>query len=241
MYIQAERWRTGDEMSDPGKTRMRDPGKTRETLLETAIELVRQSNYNSVGVNEICKRAGVTKGAFYHHFDSKADLYCAAADHEWQNIKKTLDTLCSPAFTPLEQLENTIGFLLAEQGGCADGADPNAPVEVAGCPFFTCGAHVGVAEEKIRKATVEMADNGVRYYAALVRGLKAEGALNGDPEVMQIARMLFEYMHGLLIYGRVKNSVAAIEADLREGFYRILDLKAEYRRKPVVIQQTEYA
>ena len=62
---------------------MREPSKTREKLLETAIELVWQSNYCSVGVMEICKRAGVTKGAFYHHFESKADLFYAAAQHHY--------------------------------------------------------------------------------------------------------------------------------------------------------------
>ena len=36
--------------------------ETRERLLETALELIWQSNYSSVGVNEICKQAGVTKG-----------------------------------------------------------------------------------------------------------------------------------------------------------------------------------
>ena len=39
-------------------------------LIETAIDLVRMSSYTDVGVNEICEKAGVTKGAFYHHFKS---------------------------------------------------------------------------------------------------------------------------------------------------------------------------
>lgn len=224
---------------------MRDPARTRETLLDTAIELIRHSNYDNVGVSEICSRAGVTKGAFYHHFESKADLYCAAADHFWSETKKALDTLCSPCSPPLEQLENLIGFVIgrqrAEHVGCRSGAGPDDETEVVGCPFFTCGVHVGTAEEKFRNAMVEMAENGVRYYTALVRGLKVEGALNGDPDPAQLGRLLFQYMHGLLIYGRVKNSIAAIETDLREGFYRILDLKPEYRRDPVDAQRTEFA
>lgn len=214
---------------------MRDPVRTRETLLDTAIELVRQSNYDNVGVNEICSHAGVTKGAFYHHFQSKADLYSAAADHYWREIKAELDTLCSPSYTPLEQLENLIGFVIdrqrTENAGCPDGVGRNEQLEVANCPFFTCGVHVGAEETKVREATVHMADKGIRYYEAVVRGLKGEGMLNGDPDTAQVARLLFQYIQGLLIYGRVKNSVAAIETDLREGFYRLLDLKPAYRKK----------
>jgi TetR/AcrR family transcriptional repressor of nem operon len=54
---------------------MRKPAETRESLLEAALELIWQSNYVSVGISEICERAGTTKGAFYHHFESKAVLF----------------------------------------------------------------------------------------------------------------------------------------------------------------------
>lgn len=214
---------------------IRDPSKTRERLLDTAIQLVWQSNYDNVGVNEICARAGVTKGAFYHHFESKADLYYAASKHYWEDFKKELDAIYSPSFTPLENLENLIQFVIDRQRGaqlCPDAAaEGGAAPEVLGCPFFTCGGQVGVAEEKVRRASIEMAENGMRYYIALVRGLKSEGALKGDPDPIQVSRLLFQYMQGLLIYGRVMNSAATIEPDLREGFYRLLDLKPEYRRK----------
>jgi len=212
----------------------RDAGKTREKLLETAIELVWQSNYDNVGVNEICSRAGVTKGAFYHHFESKADLYLAASRHYWDALKKELDAVYSPSFTPLENLENLIQFAnsrqkekvlaaLAATGECSSS-------DVGGCPFFTCGGQVGVGEEKVRQASVEMAENGLRYFLALVRGLIADGALEGNPDPAQTARMLFQYMQGLHIYARVMNDSESVESDLRAGFYRLLDLKREHWR-----------
>ena len=215
----------------------RDPEKTKERLLETAIQLVWQSNYDNVGVNEICARAGVTKGAFYHHFGSKADLYVAASRHYWEDLKKELDAIYSPAHTSLENLENLIQFVIARQtdeglSSVAAQGDVEAP-EVVGCPFFTCGAQVGVTEAKVRQASIEMAENGMRYYLALVRALKADGVLNGDPDPIQLGRMLFQYMQGLLIFARVMNSITTVETDLRAGFYRLLDLKPEYWRKPV--------
>ncbi len=210
----------------------RDARKTREKLLDTAIELVWQSNYDNVGVNEICARAGVTKGAFYHHFESKADLYVAASRHYWDALKKELDAIYSPSFTSLENLENLIQFTISRQkekvlaslaavGECATS-------DVGGCPFFTCGGQVGVGEEKVRQASVEMAENGLRYFVALVRGLKADGTLEGDPDPVQTGRMLFQYMQGLHIYARVMNDPETVESDLRAGFYRLLDLKHEH-------------
>ena len=107
-------------------------------------------------------------------------------------------------------------------------ADPDGTSEVAGCPFFTCGGQVGVGEEKVRQASIEMAENGLRYYVALVRGLKADGVLEGDPDPDLVARLLFQQMQGLLIYARVMNSAELLETDLRAAFYRLLGLKPEF-------------
>ena len=213
---------------------MRDPARTRETLLETAVELVQRKSYDSVGVNEICSRAGVTKGAFYHHFESKADLYCTAAEHHWVVIKKELDALCSPTHTPLQQLENLIAFIAGKQEAtsiaCGDGASAMESAETADCPFITFGVQDGVTDERLLRSMSEIAENGVRYCSALVRGLKAENALNSDSDTEQLGRLLFQYMKGLFYYTRITNNPAAIAADLREGFYRLLDLKPEHRK-----------
>ncbi len=211
---------------------MRNPTETRDRLLETAVELVWQSNYCSVGVNEICERAGVTKGAFYHHFDSKADLFYAAARHHWELSKGDWDAICSPSLAPLEQLERIIAYTLCHLAG-GDRYPEGVDLEVAGCPFFSAGGQVGLDETKVRQAAQEMAENAIRYLTALVRGLKTEGYLNGDPDVEQVARMAFSFVQGLMIYARAYNSSAIVETDLRDGLYRLLDLKAEYRRTAV--------
>lgn len=217
---------------------MRNAAATRQKLLETALQLVWQSNYDNIGVNEICARAGVTKGAFYHHFETKADLFYAASRQYWEELRDQLDSILSPSRRPLEQLEDLIEFILERQKSEPPAAatdqksGDDEQVKVAGCPFFTAGAQVGVEEEKVRQAAIEMADNAIRYNAALIRSLQADGCLASTPDVAQLARMIFTFIQGLLIYGRTRNSIAEIESDLREGLYRLIDLKKEYRRVP---------
>ena len=204
---------------------MRNAAETRHKLLETAIRLIWQSNYSSVGVSEICSQAGVTKGAFYHHFETKADLYVAASRHYWEGMKQDLDAICSPSFSPLEQLENMIRLILKKQE--AESIDSGR--EVVGCPFFTSAGQTGAGESKIRMAAREMEDHVHKYSVALIRALKAEGVLNGDPDVEQLARLVHHFIQGLLMYGRVLDSLDAVRIDLRAGLYRLIDLKDEYR------------
>ncbi len=50
-----------------------------QKLLEAALSLIREKGYEATTVDELCARAGVTKGAFFHHFESKEALAVAAA------------------------------------------------------------------------------------------------------------------------------------------------------------------
>ena len=53
----------------------------RQKLLGAAITLIRRNGYSATSVDDLCKAAGVTKGAFFHHFASKERLAVAAAEH----------------------------------------------------------------------------------------------------------------------------------------------------------------
>lgn len=57
----------------------------REKLLNASLNLIREQGYTATTVDELCRAAGVTKGAFFHHFKSKEALAIAAADH-WSEM-----------------------------------------------------------------------------------------------------------------------------------------------------------
>lgn len=58
---------------------VKSPEIRRSEILERATELFIQRGYDNTSINEIIARAGISKGAFYHHFQSKEDLIEALA------------------------------------------------------------------------------------------------------------------------------------------------------------------
>lgn len=56
----------------------------RERLLESALRLVREQGFAATSVDQLCRDAGLTKGAFFHHFASKEDLGVQLAAY-WSN------------------------------------------------------------------------------------------------------------------------------------------------------------
>jgi TetR/AcrR family transcriptional repressor of nem operon len=57
----------------------RHESKTR--LLDAALYVIRAKGYNATRIEDICDAAGLTKGSFFHHFDSKEALALAAAEY----------------------------------------------------------------------------------------------------------------------------------------------------------------
>ena len=207
-----------------GLTTMLPITDTKLKLMQTATELIWESNYDNVGIADICKKAGVTKGAFYHHFTSKADLFASACAHEWEQMRPLLDEGLSPRYTALQQVENVIELTLRKQQRKL-GNDQ----KICGCPFFTAGAQAGCDEVEIRAVARDMSDTSTLYLVALVKNLLAERYLTPPVNEQQIARMLQQFIQGLLMHGRVYQDFDKLRQDLREGFYRLLGLDPKYR------------
>lgn len=58
---------------------------SRDLLLEAATGLIRTNGYTSTTVDDLCEKAGVSKGTFFHNFSSKEDLAISAANH-WSEM-----------------------------------------------------------------------------------------------------------------------------------------------------------
>ena len=65
--------------------------ETRAKILASAARLFSTHGFNAASVDDICKEAGVSKGAFYHHFESKQALFLALLDGWLQVIDNAIE------------------------------------------------------------------------------------------------------------------------------------------------------
>ncbi|MDP9864836.1 MULTISPECIES: TetR/AcrR family transcriptional regulator [Streptosporangium] len=78
----------GDVMTDGGRAQQRE--QTRRALIRESRRLFAALGYGAVGLSEIVRAAGVTKGALYHHFDGKAALFRAVLEEVQQQVARTV-------------------------------------------------------------------------------------------------------------------------------------------------------
>ena len=77
---------------------------TRQALLQAAERLFAARGYLAVSVDEMCRAAGVSKGAFYHHFPSKQAVFLALLENWLQRLQSTLEAEMAAHDTPAQAL-----------------------------------------------------------------------------------------------------------------------------------------
>ncbi len=91
---------------------------TRARLLDGALEVFAERGFHGASVEDICDRAGFTRGAFYSNFGSKDELVLAL-------FQATTDRLLEQIAALLPELANQPGTLLDAVLGLLDEASPD--------------------------------------------------------------------------------------------------------------------
>jgi TetR/AcrR family transcriptional regulator, transcriptional repressor for nem operon len=84
-------------------------GEARARLIEVARSMVRHKGFAATSVDDLCAAAGVTKGAFFHHFASKEALGVALID-DWTEMTSVMFAAHPYNFQP-DPLDRVFGYL----------------------------------------------------------------------------------------------------------------------------------
>jgi AcrR family transcriptional regulator len=93
-------------------TRVRQSEATRAKLLRVGRDLFARRGYSDVSTEEIVRRAGVTRGALYHHFRDKRDLFAAVVEQVEQDVMQKVAETALAEEDVWEQQRAAIGTYL---------------------------------------------------------------------------------------------------------------------------------
>ncbi|MGC0054761.1 TetR/AcrR family transcriptional regulator [Brucella pituitosa] len=82
---------------------------TKPNLLDAALTVIRTKGYAATTVDDICTEAGLSKGAFFHHFSSKEDLAVAAANY-WSETTAEFFA-AAPYHEPADPLDRVLAYI----------------------------------------------------------------------------------------------------------------------------------
>jgi AcrR family transcriptional regulator len=177
------------------------PSETRKRLIDAATARFYRDGFRNVGIDQLLADVGISKTAFYKHFQSKDDLMLAVLDQHDRWIQDTLRNIAKRVGgeTPLGQLHalfDVVGEILDTEGfqGCIF---VNASMEF---PLHHDPTHVAAARSKraVEDIVCEMAESaGIAQPRRLAKELclVMEGAyvtrhVTGDRETIDVARRI---------------------------------------------------
>jgi TetR/AcrR family transcriptional repressor of nem operon len=175
----------------------------REEIVEAGLAQFHERGFNAAAVKDITDRAGVPKGSFYNHFESKEALAMVALER--YGVERRLTDLADKSVEPVARIRGHFEFL----------RDEVIDAELTkGCLLGNFGTEIIDHSEAIRGSVRD----GLAAWTKLLSGALAEGQQAGaireelDPD--QTARFLLSAWEGTLIQARAYKS-----ADVFDSFF----------------------
>lgn len=177
----------------------------KEKLLDAALATIRAKGYSATTVDDLCAAAGVTKGAFFHHFESKEALAVAAADH-WSETTGALFA-GAPYHDHADPLDRVLAYI--DFRGSLMSGDPAA---------FTCLVGTMVQETygafpAIREACAASIFGHARTLEADIAEAMTERGIEADWTPQSLAAHTQAVLQGAFILAKAKGGAAiAVES-----------------------------
>lgn len=182
----------------------RNPETSRESLLNAGTLCFRREGYVATTVDDICREAGVSKGAFFHHFASKEAL-AAACLEKWRTGMATMD-----AAAPYRTIADPVKRLI----GCMEfyASILSEPSQLKSCLAGTIAQEVFDTNPKLRDASNNCFVGAEGMFAALLR--EAAEARGVDVDVDGLAKHWTGAIQGALILYKASQDVSVIRNNL---------------------------
>lgn len=208
-------------VSQEGKGRLRDPARTRERLLQAAFREVYIYGFQSAGIDTILAATTVTKGALYHHFESKEALGHAIVE---EIVAKFTE---DKWLHPLQQSQNPVDTLI----GIVKATSVRPKDVRGGCPLANLAQEMSPLDEQFRKRLQTIFNDWEKGIAMALRRGQTQGAVRRDLVPEEAAGFLIAMYEGYAMLAKNAQDPNVWNVGIRNMAGWLESLRPQGRRK----------
>ncbi len=185
------------------------PDARRRQLLDAATNVFASRGFRAAGVSDIVARAGVARGTFYLHFESKAQIFLAIVEDFHDRVADLLEQMASaPPLDGEAALTRAFGAWLEFFAANRDAA-------------LVVLREARTIDPRFDRGVAELRQSAASFFASRIRALQGEGVVRADvsPEFVAHAQLglLEEMVHAYVLTDAgadleaIANQLAALE------------------------------
>jgi len=185
--------------------------ETRNHILEAATHLFSKTGYDATGVAEICQAAGVSKGAFYHHFPTKQAVFLELLNSYLSGIESGFNLMRQETYDVPQvilQMAELVGSLFQT-------ADIHLPIFLE---FWTQANH----DPHIWEAAIAPYRRYQSYFAEMIQEGIDEGSLQ-PVDAQLAARVLVSLAVGMLMQSLFDPQVTNWQTEARQSMELLMN------------------
>jgi TetR/AcrR family transcriptional regulator, transcriptional repressor for nem operon len=184
----------------------------REQIVQAGLKCLATKGFNGVGVQDITDTAGVPKGSFYNHFESKEALGAEIVDRYGAD-KRRRQLLADKSIPPLERLRRHYERLATL---CTDARFER------GCILGNFSAELSNQSEVIRESLCRLYERWTKDVEATIAEAQEQGAVSKALTAAELAAFLLDAYEGALLRARVERDGRAFERFMKFAFGKLL-------------------
>jgi TetR/AcrR family transcriptional repressor of nem operon len=186
----------------------------RDQLIESAVEVFHTRGFNGCSVQDIVDAAGVPKGSFYNHFDSKEALGVEVV-HAYSVlvgayvVEAGAAGILSGDGTPLQRIRAYFEAVIEQNVSCG---------VRKGCLLGNFATELAPHSSEIAKAVADALDNWSAAVALALAQAQAAGEVSEDADVDALARYLVDGYEGAATRAKLIGDRAPMDEFIRTTF-----------------------
>ncbi len=192
---------------------------TKERLIKTATDLFIGKGYGAVGTAEICSKAGINKGTFYHFFPSKSDLLIAVIQVYSDGCVSSFLTVADSDISPRKKLSELFNV------SAKANTEWKTQYGVSqGCLIGNMTLELSSIDEPVRKAVNAAMASWCSAIQPIVTELIDAGEIPPiNPKLG--AETIVALIHGALVMAKSQNDPARVTAISQAAFGALTSLE----------------
>jgi len=184
----------------------------REKIVQAGLKCLVEKGFNAVGVQDITDTAGVPKGSFYNHFESKEALGVEIVERYGANQTRR-EILTDPSVPPLQRLRrhfDRISALFAESHFKRN------------CILGGFSAELANQSETIRESLRKLYGQWTKDIEATIAEAQTKGEIANNTKASDLAAFLLDSYEGALLRARVERSRKPFDRFMKFAFGQLL-------------------